>query len=65
MESFSLTCADWQGLLTHPSMVETLEAELLSRLENPVRLLRWAIVSVDLETQAYRCEGAYLKAAAA
>lgn len=63
VESFSLQLDDFLELQKSGRPVEVLEEKLLSRLESPVRLLRWAIVQVDADRRKYRCEGAYLKSA--
>jgi len=62
VESFTLSLEGWNELLKVGKPVETIEAELLSRLENPVRLLRWAVVKVEKDTpnSNFWCEGAYL-----
>ena len=64
VESFALRLEGWDELIKQAQPVERLEAELLSRLENPVRVLRWAVVKVECDTpeSRFRCEGAYLAA---
>jgi hypothetical protein len=61
VESFSLCLTEWDHLLTAPSPLSQLESQLLSQLEAPIRLLRWAVVKV--ENGCFWCEGAYLKEA--
>jgi hypothetical protein len=63
VESFQLCLDDLGEVLHAESPAKWLEAQLLSRLTNPVRLLRWAIVNVEESPEGRRfwCEGAYLK----
>lgn len=56
--SVSFSCPDG---LPEVGSVEFLESQILSRLENPERLLRWAIVRI--EANQVTCEGAYLSRA--
>lgn len=67
VESFSLSLSGLEQVLHAPSPSRLLEAQLLSRLDRPIRLLRWAIVHVeslssdDGATSRFHCEGAYLR----
>lgn len=59
VESFSLWLSGFDALLESNAPVQAIEALLLSQLEAPVRLLRWAIVQMD--GTCICCEGAYLR----
>jgi hypothetical protein len=67
VESFSLSLKGLEHALHAPSPTRWLEAQLLSRLDRPIRLLRWAIVDVkqsqkvSASGQRFRCEGSYLR----
>ena len=69
VESFSLSLKGLDQALHAPSPTRWLEAQLLSRLDRPIRLLRWAIVDVERSQsdgsgsplQHFRCEGSYLR----
>lgn len=59
VEGFSLWLDGFDAILAASTPVAEIETMLLSRLEAPVRLLRWAIVKA--EGSRILCEGAYLK----
>jgi hypothetical protein len=59
VEGFSLWLDGFDTILTAQEPVQEIEARLLSQLNTPTRLLRWAIVKV--ENNHILCEGAYLK----
>jgi hypothetical protein len=63
VESFHVRLEGWQTMLQTAAPVETVENLILSQLETPRRLLRWAIVRIaeDEPGQPFWCEGAYLK----
>jgi hypothetical protein len=66
VESFSVALDGLEAVLYAPSPSRWLEAQLLSRLDRPIRLLRWAIVHVERTsdgnpTSRFHCEGAYLR----
>jgi hypothetical protein len=63
VESFYVRLEGWQAMLQTAAPVETLEKMILSQLETPRRLLRWAIVRITENEpgQPFWCEGAYLK----
>ncbi|WP_373532116.1 hypothetical protein [Vampirovibrio sp.] len=63
VESFQVRLEGWQAMLQTEAPVETVERLILSQLEAPRRLLRWAIVRIAEEEpgQPFWCEGAYLK----
>ena len=66
VESFSLSMEGLDQVLHASSPSRWLEAQLLSRLERPIRLLRWAIVHVErapdgVPSSRFHCEGAYLR----
>jgi hypothetical protein len=59
VESFSRWLEGFGDVLAAENPVAAIEAQLLDRLDSPVRLLRWAIVQV--EKDRFLCEGAYLR----
>lgn len=63
VESFNVRLEGWQSTLKTKAPVETVERLILEQLENPRRLLRWAIVRIAEQEpgQPFWCEGAYLK----
>jgi hypothetical protein len=63
VESFSIELTGFPQFLNSKNPPSDLETALLSRLENPVRLLRWAVVKIEADdpTGRFCCEGAYLK----
>ncbi|WP_303673276.1 hypothetical protein [Vampirovibrio chlorellavorus] len=63
VESFQIRLEGWSSLLQEAEPLAVLEERLLHQLETPARLLRWAVVRVDLADpmQPFWCEGAYLK----
>lgn len=64
VNSFSLCLEGFERALRAEQPIQHIENQLLAQLEQPVRLLRWAIVKVETQPQAgqiYWCEGAYLK----
>jgi hypothetical protein len=73
VESFSLELQGLEQVLQASSPSRWLEAQLLARLSQPIRLLRWAIVQTDkpdspinrkrreARLTRFRCEGAYLR----
>lgn len=60
VESFTLQLDNFSDVLQAEAPAKWLEAQLLVRLDSPVRLLRWAIVQIE-ENQSFWCEGAYLR----
>jgi hypothetical protein len=63
VESFSLCLEGFEQVLQAEQPIEMVEAMLLERLKNPIRLLRWAMVRIEPhhEGPKFWCEGAYLK----
>ena len=68
VNSFSLRLEGFQQVLRAEQPIEQIETLILAQLENPVRLLRWALVKIETATEAQQdvgqgfwCEGAYLK----
>ncbi len=63
VESFQIRLEGWAHLLQAQEPLAVLEERLMQHLEAPTRLLRWAVVRVDLAdpAQPFWCEGAYLK----
>jgi hypothetical protein len=63
VESFQIRLEGWPQLLQEDEPLAALEERLMQQLEAPTRLLRWAVVRVDLAdpAQPFWCEGAYLK----
>jgi len=68
VNSFSLRLEGFEVVLRADQPIEMIETMILAQLENPVRLLRWAIVRAEKKAEAQRetglffwCEGAYLK----
>lgn len=63
IESFQIRLEGWAQLLQAHEPLAVLEERLMQHLEAPTRLLRWAVVRVDLAdpVQPFWCEGAYLK----
>lgn len=63
VESFAFRLPSYRDALDNESPIHWIEARLLYLLEDPVLLLRWAIVKVE-EAPSERffwCEGAYLR----
>ena len=63
VESFTVSLENFDAVLQADSPTRYVEAQILNRLANPVRLLRWAIVRVTPadDNRQFHCEGAYLK----
>ncbi len=64
VESFSIDLENFDSALHAEHPARWVEAQLLSRLKSPVRLLRWAIVNVITDDDGqthFSCEGAYLR----
>ncbi len=63
VESFHVQLEGWERILKTEAPVQTVEQLILEKLENPRRLLRWAIVRIAEKepNQPFWCEGAYLK----
>ena len=63
VERFTIRLKDWPSVLRAEGPARAIETRLLAELENPVRLLRWAVVKVELNDPEtpFWCEGAYLK----
>lgn len=63
VESFNIRLEGFAQVLQAEQPIRWVEALLLENLEQPIRLLRWAIVRVEPSStgQMYWCEGAYLK----
>lgn len=63
VESFQIRMEGWGELLQAQEPLRVLEARLMQQLEAPIRLLRWAVVRVNLAEpgQPFWCEGAYLR----
>lgn len=59
VQSFRVSIDGWAEILQAESPTNRLEERLLGALEHPVRLLRWAVVSIEVDCAV--CEGAYLK----
>jgi hypothetical protein len=63
VESFHICLEHFDQVLQAKHPISHIEGHLLAQLDQPLRLLRWAIVKVentDTNPQ-YWCEGAYLK----
>ena len=63
VESFSLGLEGFDQVLQAEQPIQAIEAQLMKRLTDPIRLLRWAIVRVEDRPNGrmFWCEGAYLK----
>jgi hypothetical protein len=59
VESFQLEMTGFDLAFETEDPVAYIEAQMLEQLEDPLRVLRWAVVECD--GSKFRCEGAYLK----